>query len=305
MSESSSDWIVYRGRRSRRSRQNDAPSLIPPVPNKVRTARTNLPRLVNDVYQLIYRHLDDVTKTMMCLSSKSLLKLGIPRKMKGEELYSHVVSAGYLNVLKYLHHRKFPRNSIICAVAAENGHLKVLQWLREHKYPWDSFTCYCASLRGHFAILRWIHTYGCPWSSHTVSHLASHGSLHDFQWAIQAGAPWNDDVYEVAARNGHLHILKYAHQYKGPSKKRDDYRSTTCANAAQNGHLKVIQWLHGNGYWWTCTASWVAAGGHLECLQWAIKAGCHWKYPQVCSEAAAGRPLRSSEVDQRAGWYMG
>ena len=47
-----------------------------------RPAPKGPPRLVSDIYPLIYQHLDNVTKTMMALSCRAFRKFGIPFNVK-------------------------------------------------------------------------------------------------------------------------------------------------------------------------------------------------------------------------------
>ena len=113
------NWTVYRSRRNRYHQKHNVPEITPVCP-----------RLVNDVYSLIYQYLDPVSQTMMALSNKLMLRLGIPGTVQSTNLCGYVARNGYFKILRWLHRRKFPWDTYTCSSVAAGGHLEILKWLR-------------------------------------------------------------------------------------------------------------------------------------------------------------------------------
>ena len=165
------------------------------------------PRLVSDIYPLIYQHLDDVSKTMFALSCREFRKFGIPHNIKGKGLCFLSACYGYLGVLVWAHKHKCLWDEFTCAYAALYGHLETLRWLHEHGCSWNTMTCDFAAGKGNLEVLCYARTNGCPASRWTCVRAISRGDLEMLKFAYSNGCPLREEAYACAVEGGHLEIL--------------------------------------------------------------------------------------------------
>lgn len=118
--------------------------------------------LVNDIYPLIYEHLDPPSKVMFALSCKSFLKLGVPLNTLGANFCRFASFHGYLKQLQYARQHRYPWNERASSEASWNGHFEIIKWLRENECPWDHWVIEYARRRQRLDIVDWAEKHGCP-----------------------------------------------------------------------------------------------------------------------------------------------
>lgn len=155
----------------------------------------------------------------------------------------HASEEGHLDILKYAHENKCPRNliapcdgmqlvfsqavlgyrentdnsqsSLITPAAASfNGHLEIVQYLHQNGYPWFANTPAMAAKHGHLEIIKWVRSVDppCPWDERTPLFATINGHLETLKWvrSRKPPCPWNfEEVKKEALVGQHHHILHY------------------------------------------------------------------------------------------------
>jgi len=196
---------------------------------------------------------------------------------------------GFLDVLKWLHRKKFRWDASVCSSAALWGHFDVLKWASERGCPIEGTTVHNAARRNNIEMLQWLYDRGHRPNSVTGKYAVESGSVEVVKWVVEHGCPAENNPFlaYAAAEMGHLDILKWLSERACPL---DD---NTYVGAAKGGSVEVLKWLRerGVGLGLECSdAAYTAAkGGHLEALKWMKEVGdTEWmESPRVFGGAAA------------------
>lgn len=222
--------------------------------------------------------------------------------------YKAAVSAGHLNIIKWLKYNGYALNwklhytaakhgqcmilkwllsngyligAELFARAAKSNNLNLLKWLRNSPYgicPFDCSTFINAVAHGCINTLEWLHEERCPSTPEVYSKAAQYGHINAIKWLHSHGYEWSETVWNTAAAGGYLDILKWLHE-AGCPKSVDTY-----SYAAENGHIHVIEWLQTITQRPTNLCIWAVSGGHLEMLKWLREQNYPWG-GDVCEQA--------------------
>ena len=231
------------------------------------------------------------------------------KEMKKKKLVQNTATKGYLNLMKYLHDKKYNFDANVASTVARNGHLECLKFLRKCNKKWlkgiscsttrnctqgsldclkylhecgyklNADICFIAACNGNFECLKYAHENGCPMPDTVLPMASNHGNLECLKYAHENGCPWLH-MFVGPAGHGHLECLKYEHENGCP------WDIDTCKNAANYGNLECLKYAHENGCPWDVeTCSYAAKHGKLECLKYAHENGCPWN-EDTCEQAA-------------------
>lgn len=153
-------------------------------------------QLVSDIYTLIYQYLDLPTQTMMALSCKKFLRLGIFPYLRGVALCSEVAKYGYLDQLKWLRAHKFPWNADVCTGATRYNCFGVLRWSYENGCLLDGDTSDVTGLTGNLDILKWLRNHHCPWGEFLGDWAFEMKHYHIIRFALRNGYSWQYTKYK-------------------------------------------------------------------------------------------------------------
>ena len=96
-------------------------------------------------------------------------------------------------------------------LAVSAGNMNVLKYLKEKNCAWDSSVCAAAAVKENFDVLKWLHENGCPWDHETMEIAAKCGNLKMVQYLIENRCPFSPDyalLIEYAVKGGNLELIK-------------------------------------------------------------------------------------------------
>ena len=158
-----------------------------------------------------------------------------------EQLVNLACSAGDINILEWIHHKKANLNNVeafCCAVESKQFH--VLHWLLEHGYHLNGAPFISAAKSGNIYILKWLKEHNCPWDYRSFSHATTHGRIDLMEWFKEHNCPMDEFVFERAVKSGNLNILKWLKENNCP------WNSRTFEVAIWFGDLDILEWLKAN-----------------------------------------------------------
>ena len=174
-------------------------------------------QLVSDVYTVIYQYLDEPSKAMMAMSCKSLLRLGIPRDVRGTHFCKCAAFYGYLELMQWARRQKFPWNEETCSFAICRRHIDVLKWSHLNGCVWDEWSCRAAIEQGDFTTLQWLRQHNCPWNEAVSGDASWWGHFEILKWLRDSGCPWDHWVVENAKRKQRYDIVAWAEKHGCPN----------------------------------------------------------------------------------------
>ncbi len=127
-----------------------------------------------------------------------------------EPLCCHIISSGYLNMLKWMP-RYYDEYYNMCDISVETNNLDIIIWAHEHfGYKCSPWIFNNTTINGDLEILQWMHANDYELDKRTCSTAAKHGHLHILQWARANDCPWDADTIKYARKNGHTEMLNWA-----------------------------------------------------------------------------------------------
>jgi hypothetical protein len=266
--------------------------------------------VLRDVWFCIFSDMDVLE--WVCLNSVSKKFASIIRELTKQRKYpiqhdtftSAAIYAGYLDVLKWLHHTQHEIAKLAANAAGQAGHLPILQYLDDVGIPITDEVSMFASENNHFHIVDWLMNNDKPHDVDLIGCAAAYrGNMTMFLRVVALGFLTNTDsdthslVSGMVASSGNFEMLKWLHEHKYLSG--DTYQhalalydhlnaliwckeqglkhqENTFHAAASAGHIHVLTWLCAN--YRTVNACIIMTGvaaayGQLTVLQWLATNG--------------------------------
>lgn len=176
-------------------------------------------------------------------------------------------SSNQLNIIKWLHNKRYPWDHYLCTNAAKYGRFEILKWAQEHGCGWNEDTFEAAARYGDLTMLKWMKESGCPYDERVCTAAAIIGNLVMLKWARINDFNWNSMVTTYAAEYGNLEILVWAAVNGCP------LDLNACVYAAMNGHHEILKWLVDNHYPfdWHIVLSIAVNNGHTHIVRWCAE----------------------------------
>lgn len=154
------------------------------------------------------------------------------------ECAAAAAGAGRLDIVMYLHKKKYCRDWRMCAAAANGGHLDILKYLHKNGYPWNEFACSNAASMGNLDILKYLHENGCEWNFLTFQYACEEGHMGVIEYLYANKCPWNERMYTATQE---MDVVRFLFENKCP------VDSNACTHAALHGNLDILKYLCENG----------------------------------------------------------
>jgi hypothetical protein len=248
--------------------------------------------LLPELCDKIIEELDDVTVTMLAMTSKQNLKLlrhrmilssysvcyqsiinGYPKialwalsnNMEADYwTYLSAVKQGYLDIVIALEQLGLYGESDAMIEASSNGHLDILIHLSNMNNEFSNPNiCANAVISGNIDILKWLRLNTYVWDETTAHMAAKYGRIDILKWVISKGCPYHRNiVINNLAMSGTLKMVKWAVSIGC----KPAHHTLVCS--AINSNTSVVVWLLDNGCKYSTKISLLAASeNNIEALK--------------------------------------
>lgn len=100
--------------------------------------------------------------------------------------------------------------------ASRFGRLEIIEYLHKKRFSWNTTACLEAGAQGHLDCLTYLHEHGCPWNSLAMQRTAQRHKLECLIYLFDNGCPFNaQEICVDAAEGGDLNCLMVAHRHGG------------------------------------------------------------------------------------------
>jgi hypothetical protein len=137
---------------------------------------------------------------------------------KSYQVAQGAACGGHLELLKFLHEKKWKVERDAGWGAAENGQLECLKYLIEEvNLDYRGFDFY-AAINGHLNILQYFVDRDLVKSNYACARAAEKGQLEALKFLHENGWSWEARTLEYARKNGHWDCYNYAKEHGCPGK---------------------------------------------------------------------------------------
>ncbi len=184
--------------------------------------------------------------------------------------------AGHLDLLRFLVEAvdSSLSHAVISVGAAQRGRLDILEWVHEKKYPITKGACFRAAMAGRLDVMQWLHAKKYDIYDHAITRITLSGNEAVLKWIYQSGLENEYNLFRGAICSNNLATVQEWFKLIKMHQLSHQDQFTMMCTAVSQGNVAILSWMHQQGFNLHGRFQRVAAKtGHLDVLKWLCRKG--------------------------------